>query len=123
MPPRLGHRHARNERGMAAGAKEAVLSVRKNVRSNHSRAGLEREVISVTNNANSEPVDLKLEVVVIGVSDVDRAKAFYEKLGWRMDGDFVIGDDFRAVQLTPPNSQASVIFGKGIASPKPGSVN
>jgi catechol 2,3-dioxygenase-like lactoylglutathione lyase family enzyme len=68
-------------------------------------------------------VDLKLEVVVIGVSDVDRAKAFYEKLGWRMDGDFVIGDDFRAVQLTPPNSQASVIFGKGIASPKPGSVN
>ena len=64
---------------------------------------------------------MKLEVVVLGVSDVDRAKAFYEKLGWRLDADFASGDVWRVVQLTPPNSDASVIFGKGIASPEPGS--
>lgn len=65
-------------------------------------------------------IDMKLEVVMIGVSDIDRAKAFYEKLGWRFDGDFAGGDDFRIVQMTPPNSQASIIFGKGIRSAKPG---
>jgi catechol 2,3-dioxygenase-like lactoylglutathione lyase family enzyme len=64
-------------------------------------------------------VDMKLEVVLLGVSDVDRAKAFYEKLGWRLDIDIAIGD-FRGVQLTPHNSQASIIFGKGITSGKPG---
>ena len=64
--------------------------------------------------------DMKLEVVVLGVSDVDRAKAFYQTLGWRLDADFVTGDDFRVVQLTPHNSDASIIFGKGIASAKPG---
>ena len=68
-----------------------------------------------------EPVDTKLEVVVLGVSDVDRAKAFYQNLGWRLDADFAKGDDFRVVQLTPHNSDASIIFGKGITSPKPGS--
>jgi len=68
-----------------------------------------------------EPVDMKLEVVVLGVSDVDRAKAFYQNLGWRLDADFAKGDDFRVVQLTPLNSDASIIFGKGITSPKPGS--
>jgi catechol 2,3-dioxygenase-like lactoylglutathione lyase family enzyme len=67
----------------------------------------------------SEPLDMKLEVVVIGFSDVDRAKTFYEKLGWRVDADFVKGD-FRGVQLTPHNSECSLIFGKGVASPKPG---
>ena len=65
-------------------------------------------------------IDMKLEVVVLGVSDVDRAKAFYENLGWRLDADFASGD-FRVVQLTPHNSDASIIFGKGISSPKPGS--
>ncbi|MBD0373720.1 MAG: VOC family protein [Pyrinomonadaceae bacterium] len=65
--------------------------------------------------------DMKLEVVVIGVSDVDRAKAFYDKLGWRLDIDFTVGDDFRGVQMTPHNSQASIIFGKGATSPEPGS--
>ena len=65
--------------------------------------------------------DMKLEVVLLGVSDVDRAKAFYENLGWRLDADFVISDDFRVVQMTPPNSQASIIFGKGVASARPGS--
>jgi catechol 2,3-dioxygenase-like lactoylglutathione lyase family enzyme len=64
--------------------------------------------------------DLKLEVVVLGVSDVDRAKAFYEKLGWRLDANFAVGD-FHAVQVTPHNSPASIIFGKGIPSPEPGS--
>ena len=63
---------------------------------------------------------MKLEVVMIGVSDIDRAKAFYENLGWRFDGDFTAGDDFRIVQMTPHNSGASIIFGKGIRSAKPG---
>ena len=64
--------------------------------------------------------DMKLEVVLLGVSDVDRAKAFYEKLGWRLDIDIAAGD-FRGVQMTPHNSEASIIFGKGITSTKPGS--
>jgi len=65
-------------------------------------------------------LDMKLEVVVLGVSDVDRAKAFYENLGWRLDANFAAGD-FHAVQVTPHNSPASIIFGKGIPSPEPGS--
>ena len=67
-----------------------------------------------------QPVDLKLEVVVIGVSDVDRAKAFYLDLGWRLDADFATGDEFRVVQFTPHNSACSIIFGKGVTSAKPG---
>ena len=63
----------------------------------------------------AEPVDMKLEVVMLAVSDVDRAKAFYEKLGWRIDID-VAGGDFRGVQITPHNSETSIIFGKGVAS-------
>jgi catechol 2,3-dioxygenase-like lactoylglutathione lyase family enzyme len=69
----------------------------------------------------AEPVDMKLEVVLLGVSDVDRAKAFYEKLGWRIDIDVPVGDDFRAVQVTPQSSEASIIIGKGIPSAGPGS--
>jgi catechol 2,3-dioxygenase-like lactoylglutathione lyase family enzyme len=65
--------------------------------------------------------DMKLEVVLLGVSDVDRAKAFYEKLGWRLDIDIAPSDGFRGVQMTPHNSGASVIFGKGTTSPAPGS--
>ncbi len=68
------------------------------------------------------PLDMKLEVVLLGVIDVDRAKAFYENLGWRVDIDIVVGD-FRGVQVTPHNSGASIIFGKGADSPKPGSVH
>ena len=68
----------------------------------------------------AKPVDMKLEVVMIGVTDIDRAKAFYQNLGWRFDGDFAAGDDFRIVQMTPHNSQASIIFGKGIRSAQPG---
>jgi len=68
------------------------------------------------------PVDMKLEVVLLSVSDVDRAKAFYEKLGWRVDIDVAHGD-FRGIQVTPHNSEASIVFGKGITSAKPGSAN
>src|SRR6185369_7515550 len=76
-----------------------------------------------TPDARPGKVDMKLEVVLLGVSDVDRAKAFYENLGWRLDGDFVIGDDFRGVQVTPHNSEASIIFGKGVTSARPGSAD
>ena len=68
-------------------------------------------------------IDMKLEVVVISVSDVDRAKAFYENLGWRLDADFVISNDFRVLQVTPHNAAASIIFGKGVTAAKPGSVD
>jgi catechol 2,3-dioxygenase-like lactoylglutathione lyase family enzyme len=67
--------------------------------------------------------NMKLEVVVLGVSNVDRAKAFYLKLGWRLDIDVAAGDDFRGVQMTPHNSEASIIFGKGITSAKPSSAD
>jgi catechol 2,3-dioxygenase-like lactoylglutathione lyase family enzyme len=67
-------------------------------------------------------VDEKLEVVVIPVGDVDRAKRFYEGLGWRLDADFANGDDWRLVQMTPPGSACSVLFGKGFTTAAPGSV-
>jgi catechol 2,3-dioxygenase-like lactoylglutathione lyase family enzyme len=66
-------------------------------------------------------VDLKLEVVVLPVADVDRAKRFYGGLGWRLDADFS-GDDWRAVQFTPPGSPCSIHFGKGVTTAVPGSV-
>src|ERR1700723_224006 len=66
-------------------------------------------------------VEMKFEVAIVPVSDVDRAKAFYTMLGFRVDDDIVNSDDFRAVQLTPPNSAASITFGKGVTDAKPGS--
>jgi catechol 2,3-dioxygenase-like lactoylglutathione lyase family enzyme len=66
-------------------------------------------------------VDMKLEVVVIPVSDVERAKRFYGGLGWRLDADFVVGDKFRVVQFTPPGSPCSIHFGTGVTSAVPGS--
>jgi catechol 2,3-dioxygenase-like lactoylglutathione lyase family enzyme len=67
-------------------------------------------------------VDLKLEVVAIPVADVDRAKRFYgETLGWRLDGDFVVGEEFRGLQFTPPGSPSSIHFGKGVTPAAPGS--
>ncbi|MET0984705.1 MAG: VOC family protein [Steroidobacteraceae bacterium] len=66
-------------------------------------------------------MDMKLEVVVIPVADVDRAKRFYGNLGWRLDADFVVGDEFRGVQFTPPGSPCSIHFGKGITPAAPGS--
>jgi catechol 2,3-dioxygenase-like lactoylglutathione lyase family enzyme len=65
-------------------------------------------------------MNMKLEIVIIPVSDVDRAKAFYEKLGFRLDIDYVANENFRALQFTPSQSDASIIFGKGITSAKPG---
>ncbi|MFI6360130.1 VOC family protein [Streptomyces sp. NPDC050743] len=66
-------------------------------------------------------MDLKLEVVVLPVSDVNRAKAFYEKAGFRLDLDKTANEDWRGVQLTPPGSECSIIFGKGVTSATPGS--
>ena len=66
-------------------------------------------------------VDYKLEVLTIPVSDVDRAKAFYASLGWREDADFPIRDGFRVIQMTPPGSPTSVIFGEGVTAAQPGS--
>ena len=66
-------------------------------------------------------VDMKLEIVVIPVSDVDRAKEFYGRLGWRLDADYASGDEFRVIQFTPPGSGCSVIFGKNVTSAAPGS--
>jgi catechol 2,3-dioxygenase-like lactoylglutathione lyase family enzyme len=66
-------------------------------------------------------LDMKLEIVVISVSDVDRAKAFYASLGWRLDADFAAGDDYRVIQFTPPGSGCSVIFGKNVTAAAPGS--
>ena len=66
---------------------------------------------------------MRLEVVVVPVADVDRAKNFYQALGWREDADFAVGADFRVVQLTPPGSACSVIFGTGVTSATPGSAD
>jgi catechol 2,3-dioxygenase-like lactoylglutathione lyase family enzyme len=66
-------------------------------------------------------MDMKLEVVQVPVTDVDRAKRFYQAAGFRLDADFPVGDDFRVVQLTPPGSDASIIIGDGLTTAEPGS--
>ena len=68
-------------------------------------------------------MDMKLEVLVVPVSDVDRAKRFYEKLGFRLDIDYAANADYRVIQFTPPGSEASIIFGKGVTSAQPGSID
>jgi len=75
-----------------------------------------------TDTISPATLDLKLEVVNLPVSDVDRAKRFYEGLGWRLDGEFTNGPNWRAVQMTPPGSPCSIHFGKGITDAAPGSV-
>jgi catechol 2,3-dioxygenase-like lactoylglutathione lyase family enzyme len=67
-------------------------------------------------------IAMKLEVVTLPVSDVDRAKRFYQSLGWRLDADFAFSDDVRGVQMTPPYSECSIHFGTGITTAEPGSV-
>jgi catechol 2,3-dioxygenase-like lactoylglutathione lyase family enzyme len=67
-------------------------------------------------------MDMKIEVVILPVSDVDRAKRFYEQLGWRLDADFVLGPSSRIVQFTPPGSAASIHFGKGLTTLAPGAL-
>jgi len=66
-------------------------------------------------------VDMKFEVVVIPVSDVDRSKEFYGRLGWRLDADYANGGDFRVIQVTPPGSGCSIIFGRNVTAAAPGS--
>ena len=78
---------------------------------------------NAASNRTAEPLETKLEVVMLPVSDVERAKRFYEDLAWRLDADFSNGPDWRVVQMTPPGSQCSVQFGKGITTAVPGSVN
>ena len=68
-------------------------------------------------------MDLKLEVVVIPVTDVDRAKEFYKRMGFREDIDLAGSDGYRVVQLTPPGSACSIIFGKGVTAARPGSID
>src|ERR1700720_3239041 len=74
-----------------------------------------------TRGASAVKVDMKFEIVVIPVSDVDRAKEFYAKLGWRLDADYDSGKDFRVIQFTPPGSGCSIIFGKNVTPAAPGS--
>ncbi|MEY9200307.1 catechol 2,3-dioxygenase-like lactoylglutathione lyase family enzyme [Sinorhizobium fredii] len=73
------------------------------------------------NSQTTQSIDMKLEVIVVPVSDVDRAKAFYAGLGWRLDADFAGDDGYRVIQFTPPGSGASVIFGKNVTDARPGS--
>ena len=75
---------------------------------------MQREPAVETSRAGT--IEMKLEVVVIPVSDVDRAKRFYGDLGWRLDIDYTAGDDFRVIQFTPPGSGCSVIFGKNVTT-------
>jgi catechol 2,3-dioxygenase-like lactoylglutathione lyase family enzyme len=78
---------------------------------------------SATSMEMAEPgtIDMKLEVVTLPVSDVDRAKSFYQSLGWRLDIDLVVSDDVRTVQFTPPHSECSIQMGKGGTTAEPGS--
>ena len=74
-----------------------------------------------TRSPGAARVDMKFEIVVLPVSDVDRAKEFYARLGWRLDADYDSGKDFRVIQFTPPGSGCSVIFGKNVTPAAPGS--
>jgi catechol 2,3-dioxygenase-like lactoylglutathione lyase family enzyme len=81
----------------------------------------EAQANDAASEASVARVDMKFEIVVIPVSDVDRAKEFYAKLGWRLDADYDNGKDFRVIQFTPPGSGCSVIFGKNVTAAAPGS--
>jgi catechol 2,3-dioxygenase-like lactoylglutathione lyase family enzyme len=78
---------------------------------------------TATEASKAAAVAMRLEAVVVPVGDVDRANRFYQRLGWRVDVDVSAGDDYRLVHLTPPASKASVLFGKGVTSAPPGSMN
>ncbi len=80
---------------------------------------LRDEAKGATTSAAARSIDMKSEVTAIPVSDIDRAKRFYGSLGWRLDGDFVVGDTFRGAQFTPPGSPASIHFGKGSRRRRP----
>ena len=78
--------------------------------------------MTTTERGKVKPVAMKLEVVIVPVSDIDRAKAFYEKVGFRLDID-IVNENFRGIQFTPPRSEASIIFGKGVSSARSGSAD
>jgi catechol 2,3-dioxygenase-like lactoylglutathione lyase family enzyme len=82
------------------------------------------DVSSATATEIAEPgtIDMRLEVVNLPVADVERTKQFYQRLGWRLDGDLAVDEDFRVVQLTPPHSPTSVTFGQGATTAEPGSL-
>ena len=84
-------------------------------------ATYETQANDAASEASITKVDMKFEIVVIPVTDVDRAKEFYTRLGWRLDADYDNGKDFRIIQLTPPGSACSVIFGKNVTGAAPGS--
>jgi catechol 2,3-dioxygenase-like lactoylglutathione lyase family enzyme len=88
---------------------------------NMANATYEAQTNDAASKASVAKVDMKFEIVVIPVSDVDRAKEFYEMLGWRLDADYDNGKDFRVIQFTPPGSGCSVIFGKNVTAAAPGS--
>jgi catechol 2,3-dioxygenase-like lactoylglutathione lyase family enzyme len=87
--------------------------------SNMSITEIEREPVAEP--SHTQTVDMRLEVVVLPVSDVDRAKRFYADLGWRLDLDYSPSNDYRVIQFTPPGSGCSVIFGKSVTTAPPGS--
>jgi catechol 2,3-dioxygenase-like lactoylglutathione lyase family enzyme len=103
-------RPRRDIRGVTTGLLEASMST--------------TEGGSATSTEMFEPgtIDMKLEVVTLPVSDVERAKRFYQGLGWRLDADFALGDGIRAVQLTPTRSGCSISFGTGLSELEPGSI-
>jgi catechol 2,3-dioxygenase-like lactoylglutathione lyase family enzyme len=78
---------------------------------------------AATHAPKTAAVPMRLEAVVVPVADVDRANRFYQRLGWRVDADVSAGDDYRLVHLTPPASNASILFGKGVTSARPGSID
>jgi catechol 2,3-dioxygenase-like lactoylglutathione lyase family enzyme len=82
---------------------------------------MQQKELNMSGTQPRSDLDMKLEIVVIPVSDVDRAKRFYDGLGWRLDADFAAGDDYRVIQFTPPGSGCSVIFGKNVTAAAPGS--
>jgi catechol 2,3-dioxygenase-like lactoylglutathione lyase family enzyme len=78
---------------------------------------------AATDGYKAAALSMRLEAVVVPVADVDRANRFYQRLGWRVDADVSAGDDYRLVHLTPPASKASILFGKGVTSAPPGSID
>jgi catechol 2,3-dioxygenase-like lactoylglutathione lyase family enzyme len=100
----------------------AVIAIRRALRARRPFKNIkERPMTTAIETPKAQTIDMKFEIVVIPVSDVDRAKRFYGGLGWRLDADFASGDDWRVIQFTPPGSGASVIFGKNVTAAAPGS--
>jgi catechol 2,3-dioxygenase-like lactoylglutathione lyase family enzyme len=111
------------------GSNSSLLSKRRNLNDRHKHIGEkvanltgELQTNETASGARAAKVDLKFEVVVVPVSDVDRAKEFYARLGWRFDIDSGVSNDYRLVQFTPPGSSCSIIFGKNVTTAAPGSV-